>query len=62
MWLKETANRWVTTAKICWIAITKGYVEVESYTLLTKQQTLNMAAVLQNGVAEMEAELAKKAK
>lgn len=62
MWIKETANRVVRTAKICWTAITKGYVEVESYTLLTKQQTLNLAAVLQNGVAEMEAELAKKAK
>lgn len=54
MWLKETANRWYSTAEICWTALTKGYVEVESYTLLTKQQALNMAGVLQNGVAEME--------
>lgn len=60
MWLKETANRAITTANICWTAITKGYVEVESYTLLTKQQALNMSAVLQDGIAQIEEEQVKR--
>ena len=54
MWVKETANRLWATAGICWTAISKGYVELESYTLLTQQQTLNMAKALQDAVAAME--------
>jgi hypothetical protein len=54
--LKIFVNRWINTFLICWTAIRHGYVELESYTLLSQQQALNMSAALQSGIDDLESE------
>lgn len=53
--LKCAVNRWVNTARICWTAITQGYVETESYTILSRQQAYNLAETLKQGIEEYDA-------
>jgi hypothetical protein len=60
---KQLANNVIRKLEICWTALTKGYVEMESYTLLSKQQALNLSAVLVTAIEEIENEhKAKRAK
>jgi hypothetical protein len=44
------SNRW----KIIWILLTKGYVERESVLIMSEQQTLNYANVLQSAVKDVK--------
>ena len=39
---------------VAWTALTKGYVEMESWTLLNRQQALNLAATISRAVADVE--------
>jgi hypothetical protein len=57
---KQLVNTVVRRLKICWTAITKGYVEAETYTLLSKQQALNLSTVLVTAIDEIEKEYAAK--
>jgi hypothetical protein len=43
-------NRWQTI----WILLTKGYVEYEANIIMTRQQAINYAAVLQQAVEDVE--------
>lgn len=52
--LKDFANSWISRIAVCWTALTKGYVETESYVLLTKQQTLNFSDTLKVAIDELE--------
>jgi hypothetical protein len=58
MWLvqamKITANDVIRRLQICWTALTKGYIEMESYTLLTTQQALNLSTVIKTTIDELE--------
>lgn len=44
------SNRW----KIIWTLLTRGYVERESTLIMSKQQALNYASVLQLAVKDVE--------
>jgi hypothetical protein len=55
-WLNSLHHR----CKVTWIVWTKGYVEYEQTTLLSKQQTLNLAYVLLNTVNKYEEKLNEK--
>ena len=44
------SNRW----KIIWTLLTKGYVERESSIIMSEQQTLNYANVLQSAVKDVK--------
>lgn len=44
------SNRW----KIIWTLLTRGYVERESVLIMSKQQALNYADVLQSAVIDVE--------
>lgn len=44
------SNRW----KIMWTLLTKGYVERESTIIMSEQQTLNYANVLQSAVKDVK--------
>ena len=44
-------NRW----KTIWTLLTRGYVEHESSTIMTQQQAINYADVLQRSVADSQA-------
>jgi len=57
---KHLANAVISRLQICWTALTKGYVDMESYTLLTKQQALNLSNVLVTAIIEVETEHAAK--
>jgi hypothetical protein len=60
---KQLANTVIRRLQICWTALTKGYLVTESYTLLSKQQALNLSTVLVTAIDEIENEYkAKRAK
>ena len=59
MGLKVLANDAIRRLEVCWTALTKGYVQMESYTLLSKQQALNMGTVILKATEELEFEHAK---
>jgi hypothetical protein len=49
---KQFANDWYNRLAIVWNALFKGYVETESWVLLTEQQTVNLAEALKGGAEE----------
>jgi len=57
--LKDKANGLINRFKICWEAITKGQVKMESYVLMSEQQAINLANTLTKAVDEMREEAAK---
>lgn len=54
--LKSFVNGTVTRMKLIWNVLIHGYVKMESYTLLTEQQALNMSATIQIAVEELNNE------
>lgn len=53
-----TTNIWngfVRRVKLTWSIWFKGYVEYQSTTMMSKQQALNYASVLQSAIADVEA-------
>jgi hypothetical protein len=54
--LKYIVNGIAVRAKLIWKILIHGYVEMESYTLLTEQQALNMAATMRVAVEDLKNE------
>ena len=52
--IKSNINDWYNRGAIIWTVLTKGYVESEAYVLMTKQQTVNFAATLNEAVNEFD--------
>lgn len=53
--VKDFANDWINRARIIWVALTKGYVEMEAWTMLTEQQAVNLAGTIERGCKEVRA-------
>lgn len=57
-------NDWMNRFGWIWTILTKGYVEMESCTLMDRQQTLNFAETLKRAIVDVEdfrtQEIAKK--
>jgi hypothetical protein len=51
----QKTNFWsLNRFQLIWTLLTKGYVEYEASLCMTKQQTINYAAVLNSAVADVE--------
>jgi hypothetical protein len=49
-----TTNDWLNRLSWIWTIITKGYVEMESWTMMDRQQTLNFAETLKRAITDVE--------
>ncbi len=52
--VKYAVNAVTSRAKIIWRILTKGYVKMESWTILNQQQALNLAWVLHENVKKLQ--------
>lgn len=52
-WNESSLKRFLTRIKITWTLWTKGYVEMESWTLLTQQQALNFSETLTQAISDV---------
>ena len=53
--VKCFANDWINRGRIVWMTLTKGYVEMESWTILSEQQAVNLAGTIERGCKEVRA-------
>lgn len=60
--VKQLANDVIRRVSIAFTALTKGYVEMESYTLLSTQQAATLSATMLTAAIEIEKEAAEKHK
>lgn len=51
--VKKWANDWINRVVAIWAILTKGYIELESWTYMTEQQTINFANTLVNAVDDV---------
>jgi flagellar hook-basal body complex protein FliE len=52
---KKIANDVINRAMIIWTVLTKGYVEMESWTSMNEQQALNYAETLKSAIEDVKA-------
>lgn len=53
-WGLQRLNGFLNRLSVAWTALTKGYVETESWTLLNKQEALNLAATIEMAIDDVE--------
>lgn len=54
--LKSLVNGTATRMKLIWNILVNGYIEMESFTLLTEQQALNMSATIKLAIEDLRNE------
>lgn len=53
-WCLQRLNDYLNRIDVAWTALTKGYVETESWTLLNKQEAYNLANTLNRAIDDVE--------
>lgn len=53
-WCLQRLNDYLNRIDVAWTALTKGYVETQSWTLMNKQEAINLANVLETAVDDVE--------
>ncbi|MCX7593148.1 MAG: hypothetical protein N2235_05210 [Fischerella sp.] len=54
-YIKYLINAVTSRIRVIWSVLTRGYVEMESWTILNEQQSVNFAWALHNAVKELQA-------
>lgn len=52
--LKRIANDAINRTTVIWQVLTKGYIEMEAWTMMDKQQALNFAHTLETAIADVD--------
>jgi len=53
-WTLERLNDWLNRFSVAWTALSKGYIETQSWTLMNKQQAYNVANTLVRAIKDVE--------
>ena len=53
-WCLQRLNDYLNRIDVAWTALTKGYIETESWTLLSKQEAINLANTIETAVDDVE--------
>lgn len=53
-WCLQRLNDYLNRIDVAWTALTKGYVETQSWTLLNKQEAFNLAYTIHRAIDDVE--------